>query len=115
MVGERERGGGHMFYVHVIQRGVRGGVDALTHIEVSVAEAKGLGAFVILGRSVFGRSKEPEEGGDGEVNDSSVGPTMGGMLCVEDAKHVLDDGDVGWIGALLRVVAVLHGFEERSQ
>lgn len=115
LVSERERGGGHKVGVHVIQRVVGSGVDAVAHEEVGVAEAESLGSFVILGRGVFARAEEPEEGCDGEVNDLLVGSPEFGVHGVKDERHVADDRDIGRVGALGRVVAVPHGFEERSQ
>ena len=57
----------------VIQGCVSGVVDGAIYVEVDVLEFKRLGAGVLGARvAAFGRSQEPEEGHDDEVNDMGV-------------------------------------------
>ena len=56
--------------VRVIQRRSWGAVDGVVDGEVDVAVLEGLGASLGCGRQgVLGRSQEPEEGDDDEVDD----------------------------------------------
>jgi hypothetical protein len=78
-------------------------------------EAEGLGATFARAGEVFGGAEEPVEADDAEVNGVLVGAAVQGVCEVEHVVEVLDDSDVGWVGALSRVVLVVQGFEEINQ
>ena len=48
---------------------------------------------------VFGRSEEPEESNDAEIDGVLVGLTRGWVSGVKDVVEVFDDGDVGGVRA----------------
>jgi hypothetical protein len=80
-----------------------------------VAQTEGLRAPGVRGDGVFGRAKEPVEGEDGEVDDMGVDTSMDLVVGFEDSEQVSDDGDVGRVGSLGRVVLVLEALEESSE
>jgi len=116
LVSEREGCSRNCPYVHVIQRRVCGGVELLAHVEGDVAEAEGLrSAFRRGGMGVLGRSQEPVEGDDAEVDDVLVGVASSRVLGVQFFGHAADDWYVGRVGAFGGVVCALEAVEESSQ
>ena len=99
LVIERKRSFRHGVDVQVIQRGVRGGIQAASNGERNVTEAEGLRAAFATGVEVFGGSEEPEEANDAEINGMLVGLTSGWVVGVKDVVEVFNDGDVGGVGA----------------
>ena len=102
--------------VRVIQRCCGRVVDSAVNGEVDVSVAEGLGACIRVFRvGVFGRSEEPEEGNDDEVNDVLVEGSILGMVPVQDVVELSQYGDVGWVGTAGRIVCVSEGFEESRE
>ena len=115
LVSERERGGcepPHL--VRVMQRCRDSRVDFLADGEVDVAEAEGLraGGSTV---GVLGRAEEEEESDNDEVDDDLVVHSVPVVGCVEDVGQDLDEGGVGGVGSLFRVIFVLEALEERSE
>ena len=96
-----------------MQRCVRSEVGGATDNEGYVAEAEGFGASVVgtveVVSCVFGRSHEPEEGCDAEVDDVDLHGTERRVVGVKFACDGFEDGDVSWIGAGGRFVFLLEG------
>ena len=112
LVGEHKGGPHKAVYVHVIQRVVSGGEEAIRSVESDIAEPEGLGPAVGLAGEVFGRAEHPKEPNDGEVDGVLQGAKLGGGHGAGKGVHVVDDGDGGRVGPLGRVVLVGKGFEE---
>ncbi len=85
--------------VRVIQRCVRGAVNAAVDGEVDVSELERLGARLFGGGvSVFGWSEQPEEADDDEVSDDLVvGPPLG-VVEAEGVVELAEDRGVGGVG-----------------
>ena len=96
-----------------MQRCVRSEVGGATDNEGYVAEAEGFGASVVgtveVVAGVFGRSHEPEEGGDAEIDDVDLHGTERRVVGVKFACDGFEDGDVSWIGSGGRFVFLLEG------
>ena len=102
--------------VRVIQRSLWGAVDGVVDGEVDVAEEEGLRAsFGRLGVGVLGRSQQPEEGDNDEVNDVLVEDSVSGMLEIKGILEGAQDGDIDRVGSGLRIVFSSHGTEEISE
>lgn len=56
-------------------------------------------AAFATGVEVFGRSEEPEESNDAEIDGVLVGLTRGWVSGVKGVVEVFNDGDVGGVGA----------------
>ena len=53
------------------------------------------------------------ESNDAEVDDMLVGVSIGVVLGVQFLDHATDDGDIGGVGALGRVIRSLEAVVER--
>jgi hypothetical protein len=116
LVSEGESSSGDCLDIHVIQRRVRGGVKFIADVEGDVAEAESLGAaFLVAVVGVFGRAEEPVESNDAEIDDVLVGVAINRVLGVKFFDHTADDRDVGWVGALDRVVRASESVEESRE
>lgn len=115
LVGKRESGGLYGRHVYVIQRPVGGVVDASICSDGDVLETEGLRAIRVGGESVLRGAEEPEEGGDGEVDDVPVGASFLGVINIEHVEHSTDDRDVGRVGSLGRVILFAEAGEKRSE
>ena len=88
-----------------------------------LAELDPLAKDFVLGLAVFGggrvgalgRSQEPEEGDDDEVDDVGVEGSILRVIDIEGVDEPSQDGDVGWVGSACGVVVALEGLEERSE
>jgi hypothetical protein len=85
--------------------------------DASIAKSEGLGArgVGVPRVSVLRWSEEPVEGNDGEVDDMAVDLALDWVCGIKDGEEFADDGDVGRVQALGRVVLVGHPFEERLE
>ena len=62
---------------------------------------------------VLGRSQDPEEFYDAEVDDVGIfGRELVAARLVEDFGELADDAQVAWVSALLGVVFLLKGVDE---
>ena len=112
LVSEGQRRCRDRIFIHVIQRGVRGVVGFTVDSEGDVAEAKRRGPRFTGGEEVFRGAKEPVEGRHDEVDGSTVGLSVDGVLGVQDVVEVLDDGDIGGVGPGRRIVFFFDSSEE---
>ena len=86
--------------VRVIQRCCRCGVDFASHGEVDVAEGERLGASLRSGGvEVLGRTQEPPEADDDEVNDVCVEGSELRVVHIEGCVEAAEVSDVGRVGA----------------
>jgi hypothetical protein len=85
--------------------------------DASITEGEGLGArgVGVPRVGVFRWAEEPVEGNDGEVDDMTVDLALDRVRGIEDSEEFADDGNVGGVRALGRVVLVGHPFEERLE
>ncbi len=116
LVKERQRSmGDALDRVPVIQRCRGANKDGAVNGEVDVTEAEGLGPSLRVGEQVFGRSEEPEERDDDEVDDVGVEHSKDGVRGVEGLAKALDNGDVGGVGPGSWVVFIGEALEERRE
>ena len=100
--------------VHVIQEG-SGWADVGSALvgESDVFELEGLGAQLgVVGMEELARAHEPEEAGDGELEDVFVEETMIGVVEVEPIMHGLDEGEANGIHPGLGAVVAFESFDE---
>jgi hypothetical protein len=76
-----------------------------------------LGATVFIGGvvQVFGRTEQPVEGNDDEVDNVGVESAVLGVLSVEGVHEAADDGDVRWMSPGGWIVFVPESLEESSE
>ena len=99
----------------VIQGCVGGVVHHAANVKVDVSEFEGLACSVGgAGVATFGRSKQPVEDHDDEVNDVSIESSLDGALNADDIGERADDGHIDQAGAGQRVVVFAQLGEEIS-
>ena len=92
-------------------------MDAAINFETDVVEEKSLrsrGRFV-GDEEAFGGAKEPEEGGNDEIDGGLVDLTFIGMVGVKGRVETMDDGHIGGVGAGGWVILVMEAFEKSHQ
>jgi hypothetical protein len=107
---------GECLSVLVMQRSVEGGIDSSTDREGDITEMKGLAAGVSGGGvEVFGRTEQPEEGEDDELDGMLLEVPKDWVIDVENREEFTDDGDVDRVGSRRWVVISFHGSVEISE
>ena len=100
----------------VIQRCRRGMVDSAVDGEMDILEGEGLASSVGVGRfQALGRTQEPVEGDDDEVDDMGVERAFQDVQGVKGGCESFGDGDVGGVGSAGWIIFVGEGLEESSE
>ena len=92
-------------------------VDVAINFEADVMEEKSLqlrGRF-IGDEEAFGGTKEPEEGGNDEIDGGPVDLTFIGMVGVKGGVETTDDGHIGGVGMGGWVILVMEALEKSCQ
>ena len=92
-------------------------VDVAINCEADVMEEKSLqlGGRFVGDEEAFGGAKEPEEGGNDEVDGGPVDLTFIRMVSVKGSIETMDDGHIGGVGTGGWVILVMEVLEKSCQ